>query len=182
LRESREATPLTERLAVRDWLLGGAEEHEPRPRAGSAGGVTEAGRRAAEAYAAEAAKRAAATSPADDILDDSAAFRAAAEKLQAKAPRPAAAAKSKKKKDAAAASKKEPPKKESKGKLSAQAAAQAATKEPMFDAVDEEFFAREAELWHAPPHDSFDDLEPTQPRGKRPPASRRDWFGLNKKK
>ena len=52
----------------------------------------------------------------------------------------------------------------------------------MFDAVDEEFFAREAELWHAPRGESFDDLDPSAPsspapRGKRPPP-RRDWFGL----
>jgi hypothetical protein len=53
----------------------------------------------------------------------------------------------------------------------------------MFDAVDEEFFAREADLWHAPAADTFDDLEPSAPRGKRPAAPRgRDWFGLNKKK
>jgi hypothetical protein len=54
----------------------------------------------------------------------------------------------------------------------------------MFDAVDEEFFAREADLWHTPTGDSFDDLEPSapssSPRGKRPPPGG-DWFGLKKK-
>ena len=51
----------------------------------------------------------------------------------------------------------------------------------MFDAVDEEFFAREAELWHTPSGETFDDLDcPSAPRGKRPPP-RRDWFGLKKK-
>ena len=50
----------------------------------------------------------------------------------------------------------------------------------MFDAVDEDFFAREADLWHSP-IESFDDLDPS-PRPKRGPQSRRDWFGLNKKK
>ena len=69
-RETRESTPLTERLAVRDWLLGGGDEREPRQRIDTPSGVTEAGRRAAEAYAAEAAERAAVKSPADDILDD----------------------------------------------------------------------------------------------------------------
>jgi CheY-like chemotaxis protein len=183
-RETRESTPLTERLAVRDWLLGGGDEQGPaRPPAGAAGGLTEAGRRAAEAYAVEAARRAAVKSPAEDILDDSAAFRAAAKAAPAAKTATAAkpVAKTKKKKaPAAAAAKKEAP-----AKLSPQAAAQASQKEPMFDAVDEEFFAREADLWHAPSADSFDDLEPSAPpssssRGKRPPP-RGDWFGLKKK-
>ena len=44
----------------------------------------------------------------------------------------------------------------------------------MFDEVDEEFFAREAELWHTPSGETFDDLEPAAPssparRSKRPP-------------
>ena len=64
-KETRESTPLTERLAVRDWLLGDGDEREraPRGRRRRASGVTEAGRRAAEAYAAEAARRAAVKSP-----------------------------------------------------------------------------------------------------------------------
>ena len=70
--EPRDVTPLSAQLAVREWLLGaepegGREEAAPR---GEARGVTEAGRRAAEAYAAEEAKRADAPSPADDILND----------------------------------------------------------------------------------------------------------------
>ncbi|HEX6836956.1 MAG TPA: DUF4388 domain-containing protein, partial [Polyangia bacterium] len=202
-KETRESTPLTERLAVRDWLLGDGEPERERPPTGAAGGVTEAGRRAAEAYAAEAARRAEEKSPGDDILDDSAAVRAAAARV---APGKPAATKPKKEptapKKEPAASKKEPtapkkatapakkaaapkkegaPKKEAPAKLTAQGVAAASPKEPMFDAVDEEFFAREAELWHAPPADTFDDLEPNAPRGKRPPP-RRDWFGLNKKK
>jgi CheY-like chemotaxis protein len=209
-RETRESAPLTERLAVRDWLLGGGDEQQPPARApvGTAGGLTEAGRRAAEAYAAEEARRAAVKSPADDILDDSAAFRAAAKAAATAKPvaakpiaakpvaakpvaaKPAAAkaaaasvaaAKPKKKKAPAAAV----AKKEASAKLSPQAAAKASPKEPMFDAVDEEFFAREADLWHTPSSDTFDDLEPSSPpptsaRGKRPPP-RRDWFGLKKK-
>ena len=203
-KETRESTPLTERLAVRDWLLGDGEGEggagtEPRARPnGAPSGVTEAGRRAAEAYAAEAARRAAVKSPAEDILDDSAAVRAAAAKLEPRAPSPAAAKSApvaakaapiaaktaKKKKDAPKKeAAKEPPKKEPQkkepAKLSPQAAAQAHGKEPMFDAVDEEFFAREAELWHAPKPDTFEDLEP-RPRSKRPSAPR-DWFGLKKK-
>jgi len=186
-KETRVATPLTERLAVRDWLLGEAEGAErPRPPAGAAAGVTEAGRRAAEAYAAEAAGRAQEKSPADDILDDSAAVRAAAAKTApAKKPKkkePVAAKKAAApEKKGAAPAKKEPGGKKEAAKLSPQAAASAATKEPMFDAVDEEFFAREADLWRPAPSDSFDDLEPAAPRAKRPPP-RRDWFGLNKKK
>jgi CheY-like chemotaxis protein len=221
-RETRESTPLTERLAVRDWLLGDGEEPRSRPATTTAGGLTEAGRRAAEAYAAEAARRAAVKSPADDILDDSAAVRAAAAKLEPKAPAakapaaakapiatkappiaakappiaaktppiaakapPIAAKTAKKKKEPPKKEPAKPAKKEAAGKLSAQAAAQAHQKEPMFDAVDEEFFAREADLWHPPAADSFDDLEAPDTgaaRGKRPPPpSRRDWFGLKKK-
>lgn len=179
-RETRESTPLTERLAVRDWLLGGGDEPAPRQRVDTPSGVTEAGRRAAEAYAAEASRRATAKAPADDILDDSAAVRAAAA-AKPVAPKP------KKKKAPAPAAAPVAAKRDAPAKLSPQAAAQATPKEPMFDAVDEEFFAREADLWHTPPPDTFDDLEPaakaapTAPRGKRPPP-RRDWFGLNKKK
>ncbi len=209
-RQTRDATPLHERLAVRDWLLGDGDEPRPRPTNGAAAsGVTEAGRRAAEAYAAEEARRAAERSPADDILDDSAALRAAAAKApgkpdakpdakapskpepraETKATKAAPAAKQQKKRPAAGPPpKKDPPpkrelpaKKDAAAKLSPQAAAQAHSKEPAtFDAVDEEFFAREAELWHTPP-DTFDDLDPAPPRPKRPPP-RRDWFGLNKKK
>jgi CheY-like chemotaxis protein len=181
-RETRDATPLHERLAVRDWLLGDDDEQQRRRPANgaAASGVTEAGRRAAEAYAAEEARRTAEKSPADDILDDSAAVRAAAAKAQARAP---AQVEAKPKPQKAPKKKKDPAsKKDAPAKLSAQAAAQANSKDPAtFDPVDEEFFAREAELWHTPP-DTFDDLEPAPPRGKRPPPPRRDWFGLNKKK
>jgi len=187
-KETREATPLTERLAVRDWLLGDGEGggEKPRPPTGAPSGVTEAGRRAAEAYAAEEARRAAIPSPADDILDDSAAFRAAAAKVTAQKPAPAKAAPAKAapakpapaKPAGKAKKKKEKP---ASAKLSPQAAAAAPPKESPFDAVDEEFFAREADLWHSAPAETFDDLEPSPPTRKRP-APRRDWFGLNKKK
>jgi len=185
-KETRESAPLTERLAVRDWLLGDGDGDKARAPAAAPSGVTEAGRRAAEAYAAEAARRAQQKSPADDILDDSAAVRAAAAKTApAKKPKkkePVAAKKAAApEKKGAAPAKKEPGGKKEAAKLSPQAAASAATKEPMFDAVDEEFFAREADLWRPAPSDSFDDLEPAAPRAKRPPP-RRDWFGLNKKK
>jgi CheY-like chemotaxis protein len=186
-RQTRESTPLTERLAVRDWLVGDGEQPRARPPSTAPTGVTEAGRRAAEAYAAEAARRASARSPAEDILDDSAKVRAAAARVE---PKPAAARpKSAKKKQPAAAkepgARREPAKKDASAKLSPEAASRAQAKEPMFDAVDEEFFAREAELWHAPSADSFDDLEPSGARKKRPSpsasSSRRDWFGLKKK-
>ncbi|MDB4966898.1 MAG: response regulator receiver protein [Myxococcales bacterium] len=209
-RDSRESTPLSERLAVRDWLVGGDEPRE-RP-AGTPSGLTEAGRRAAEAYAAEAAARAAETSPADDILDDSATVRAAAAAAKpsvkpAAAPpvKPAAQPKAKQparpavedqpvaapKSVAAKAVSKAKKKRERRAgdpiapaKLSPLATAAATSKEQhAFDDVEEEFFARESELWHAAP-DTFDDLDPKpklkQP-GKKTPAGR-DWFGLNKKK
>ncbi len=55
-------TPLREQLAVRDWLVGaGAEEARTT--------VTEAGRRAAEAYAEEAALRSTQSAPADDLFE-----------------------------------------------------------------------------------------------------------------
>jgi CheY-like chemotaxis protein len=222
-RDTRESTPLTERLAVRDWLVGGEEPRE-RPANHSPSGVTEAGRRAAEAYAAEAATRAAAKSPAEDILDDSAALRAAAAKAPpssksaptAKAAPPAARsappakaaplAKAAPPAKAAAPSKARPitappvaaksipkPTKKKKerraepapasAKLSPQAAAAAHHKEQYpFDPVEEEFFARESELWHAVPADSFDDLDPKPKAPAKKPAPPRDWFGLNKKK
>jgi len=195
-KETRESTPLTERLAVRDWLVGDGEGEKTRPPTGMPSGVTEAGRRAAEAYAAEEARRAAVPSPADDILDDSAAFRAAAAKVASGKPapgKPAPAAKAPPAAKAAPAKpaaakpaakgkkKKEPGKKDAPAKLSAQAAASAPPKESHFDEVDEEFFAREADLWHSAPAETFDDLDPSPPSRKRP-APRRDWFGLNKKK
>jgi hypothetical protein len=169
-RETRQATPLTERLAVRDWLLGGADEPKERPVNGAnAGGVTEAGRRAAEAYHAAATARAAEKSPADDILDDSAAVRAVA---PAPAPRKKAAAKKSKKAAAPAAAPQA-------GKLSPQAAASAPEKEPLFDALEEDFFAREADLHRPSTIDTFDDLEPHGPHKKQ--SLRRDWFGTKKK-
>lgn len=258
-RESRESTPLTAQLAVRDWLLGGGEEAREARRlpSGAAAGVTEAGRRAAEAYAEEEARRAAATSPADDLLDDSAALRAAvAAAPAAPAAAPAKAARAAKKRKgrgeparrelvaprsapAAKAPSKpatrpqaaqatqpstkpqptQPPTKpqptqpskaqpaqptgkppaaksparpttspgvlpapspaETPAKLSPQAAARAAAKEPVFDPLEEAFFAREADLQRPPHVDTFDDLDPP-PRGSKL-SSRRDWFGLKKK-
>jgi CheY-like chemotaxis protein len=222
--ETRESAPLTERLAVRDWLLGDAEaKPAERPKNGSPGGVTEAGRRAAEAYAAEMARREAQTSPADDILDDTAVLRKAlseatmtpgppvkpiakaepaaqqpkpapqpkpAEKAEP-APQPKPAAKAEPapqpkpvakpvpqpaakpastaaKAEPRPASKAEPPSKKKKAKLSPQAAAAAPPKESHthFDAVDEEFFARESDLWHVPV-DTFDDLDPASAHKKK---------------
>lgn len=56
-------SPLTAQLAVRDWLLGAPVEPERST-------VTEAGRRAAEAYAAEQERREHEAAPAAEILDD----------------------------------------------------------------------------------------------------------------
>ena len=205
-RETRETTPLSERLAVRDWLLGAGDEQRDRPPAHAApGGLTEAGRRAAEAYAAQAARRAAAPSPSDDILDDSAALRAAAAKVtraRSAAKKGAAAKKETPRKEAArepaAARKDASPKKDAvakkdvggrgaatgkkdpvAGKLSAQAAAHAVTKEPVFDPFEEEFFARDTDHLRPSTVENFDDLEPNDPRRKL--SGRRDWFGFKKK-
>jgi CheY-like chemotaxis protein len=71
--EGSNASPLTAQLAVRDWLLGAAAGEDTRTT------VTEAGRRAAEAYAEEEARRAAQVAPAADVLDDSAELRAHAD-------------------------------------------------------------------------------------------------------
>jgi ActR/RegA family two-component response regulator len=54
-------SPLTARLAVRDWLLGAPQQAAERST------VTEAGRRAAEAYAEEQARRAKEKPPAEDL-------------------------------------------------------------------------------------------------------------------
>ena len=60
-----EPSPLTAELAVRDWLLGTKDDKAPRTT------VTEAGRRAAEAYAEAAERKAAAPpTPAADLLED----------------------------------------------------------------------------------------------------------------
>jgi hypothetical protein len=51
-----------------------------------------------------------------------------------------------------------------------------------FDALDEDFFAREAELHRDEPADSFEDLgadEPPPPRAA-PSAGRRGWLGFGK--
>jgi len=63
-------SPLTAALAVRDWLLGGqaGEEGAPPKVEEPRSTVTEAGRRAAEAYAEEEARRAAERAPGDDLL------------------------------------------------------------------------------------------------------------------
>lgn len=163
-RETRHATPLTERLAVRDWLLGGGDEPRERPVNGAAAsGVTEAGRRAAEAYHAAESARGRAKSPADDILDDSGTVRAVAATQPAR--KKTSAAKKAKKPAAAAAA-------ESPAKLSPQAMAAAPEKEPLFDPLEEDFFAREADLHRPAAVENFDDLEP---QGKRKPL-RKDWF------
>jgi hypothetical protein len=58
-------------------------------------------------------------------------------------------------------------------KLSAHAAAGAHVKEPAFDDLDEEFFAREAELNKVGPVETFDDLD-SGPKRKLGPRKR--WF------
>jgi CheY-like chemotaxis protein len=172
-RETREATPLTERLAVRDWLLGGGDEPpgaKERPVNGSASGVTEAGRRAAEAYHAAEVARTSEKSPADDILDDSASVRAVA---PAPAPRKKTGHGTKKSKKAAPAPQPQP------AKLSPHAAATAPEKEPLFDPLEEDFFAREADLHRPATVDTFDDLEP-HGHHRDKSSFRRDWFGSKK--
>jgi CheY-like chemotaxis protein len=308
--ERRDVTPLSAQLAVRDWLLGAEPAAAGEaPRGDAASGVTEAGRRAAEAYAEEMAARAAEPSPADDILNDTsrvptlepealagepAAPEAAAPRAPLEdtptAPRESKrgpTARNKKKKGAAepahethapiahgkphesaihdkthepiahakathvadahakphgsaiAAKTHEPiahgkvdgsangraqtqppeahahkpeahahkpeahahkpeahahkpeahahkpeahahkPEAHGKpvpGKLSPTSVARAVTKEPVFDDLEEEFFAREADLARPPTVDTFEDLDASQPRPKLSP--RRNWFGF----
>jgi hypothetical protein len=68
------------------------------------------------------------------------------------------------------------PEAEQAGKLSAQAAARAHAKEPVFDDVEEDFFARAADLHRV---DDFSDLEHSEDHRKL--SSRRNWFGFRKK-
>ena len=75
------ASPLTAQLAVRDWLLGSNQEEHIRST------VTEAGRRAAEAYAEQAAlDQSAPPPPAHDLLDDTDKIRTHAGRPQPGAP------------------------------------------------------------------------------------------------
>lgn len=62
------------------------------------------------------------------------------------------------------------------GKLSQQSTAQAHTKEPVFDELEEDFFARESEhLQHPPTVEDFADLEHDARRKLSP---KRNWFGF----
>ncbi len=64
------------------------------------------------------------------------------------------------------------------GKLAPAAAAGAHPKEPVFSDVDEEFFAKEAELHKLEPVETFEDLD-LGAKGK--PAPKRGWFGWGEK-
>jgi hypothetical protein len=62
------------------------------------------------------------------------------------------------------------------GKLSQQSSAQAHAKEPVFDALEEDFFARESEhLEHPPTVEDFADLEH---EARRKLSPKRNWFGF----
>jgi hypothetical protein len=229
-------SPLTAQLAVRDWLLGAGDTDRVT--------VTEAGRRAAEAYAAEEAKRAATPRPTEDLFGDAddtdRAMKLSAAELRR--PEPAAPAvaiedvptapreakrgpeaRNKKKRSRSKSGRHEllPPAKldpanvdqtvpfnkismpppvpptngparagapyhrpeaahKAEAKLSAQSAQAAHEKEPMFDDLDEEFFASEAQLHKVEPVENFDDLD-SGPKRKAPSA-RRGWFGFGAKK
>jgi CheY-like chemotaxis protein len=182
-------SPLTAQLAVRDWLLGAPPAgEEPRST------VTDAGRRAAEAYAAEEARRAS-PPPTDDLfgeterhprvdlpepVEPAASHAEAAVPVPPPVENPAAHEPAPVEKPAEApkpAPEARRGKKKHKGQPVEKPAAHAdppARRDPTparFDEFDESFFAREAELQSAP--DNFDDLE-SSPKRKIPPKRR--WF------
>ena len=203
----RSISPLTAQLAVRDWLLGTAT---PEPRST----VTEAGRRAAEAYAEAASQRAQAEpAPADELFtappsrtapSRTAASRTAASRTAATpsparhtppiptpvaedaptAPReaargPSARNKSKQGKSktqlakAAAPSADAPSDTGKTARFPREAVEEAAVQEPVFDEVDEAFFAREAEIGQVDPVENFDDLDHTGAQRKL--SQKRKW-------
>jgi CheY-like chemotaxis protein len=217
-------SPLTAQLAVRDWLLGAASPGEA-----STSTVTEAGRRAAEAYAEEQARRAATPAPAEELLDDTA-------KVRTHAAAPAAQIHDK------PTGRKKPKRKPRITKPKAPAPSQTVAPPPIpagdtdrvarvelrpsadqsaipqmvldgdttepfprlqveaplppppqppappppkpappvkelhFTDVEEEFFAREAEIGKITPAESFDDLEPVEHTGPK-----RRWFTFGQK-
>jgi hypothetical protein len=67
------------------------------------------------------------------------------------------------------------------GKLSLESSTKAHAKEPVFDELEEDFFAREAEhLQHALTAEDFSDLEHTAANRKL--SAKRNWFGLRDEK
>ncbi len=180
----RSISPLTAQLAVRDWLLGTAA---PQPRST----VTEAGRRAAEAYAEAASRRSQVEAMPGDELFVAPASRAAEVPTPIvedapTAPRepargPSARNKSKHGKFKPHVGKPSEAEKRTEAaddtgrttRLPRDLLDEAPTKEPVFDEVDEAFFAREAEIGKVEPIESFDDLDHTG--GKRKLNPKRKW-------
>jgi hypothetical protein len=164
----RSISPLTAQLAVRDWLLGTATAQLRST-------VTEAGRRAAEAYAEAAAQRAREERPSDDLFASEALARdprlpggngAPATTLEdaPTSPREAVRGPSARNKHRGKEPKraKAPPPAPGTPELSAPATLETSTPdEPVFDPIDEAFFAREAELSQVQPVETFDDLDET---------------------
>jgi CheY-like chemotaxis protein len=174
----RSISPLTAQLAVRDWLLGTGA---PQPRST----VTEAGRRAAEAYAEAAQRRAQA--PAEDLFVQAPLVRAAMTPAPTPSPTPTKAkagapARNKKRVDA----KKEAPHYEgakpaapkAQSKLPHPVDETAPHKEPVFDDLDEAFFASESELHKVEAVDDFRDLDET---AKRRLSRKRSWRSSDNK-
>jgi len=208
----RSISPLTAQLAVRDWLLGTATAPQRST-------VTEAGRRAAEAYAEAAAARAKVEPAESDALfnDGPTAKEDATPALvideAPSAPRepergPAARNKRRPSQEQVAvpeaaklspaqrASAAEAPKPRSKSaersagisapkasvekraaKIAPAAIEQAPVKEPVFDEVDEAFFAKEAELSRVEAAESFDDLDESMRHRKLSPKKKWSLFG-----
>jgi hypothetical protein len=176
----RSISPLTAQLAVRDWLLGTAE---PQPRST----VTEAGRRAAEAYAEAASRRAQAEAlPSDDLFE-----RAPTPAVPTPVPDDVPTAPREAAKGASARNKPKKPKAPTDpekyadapsdtaqtARLPREVLKEAPAKEPVFDDVDEAFFAREADIGHVEPVDNFDDLEHTGAKRKLNPKRKWSLFG-----
>ena len=206
----RSISPLTAQLAVRDWLLGTAT---PEPRST----VTEAGRRAAEAYADAAAQRSRrqaaesdelfseksapekmASSSSSDVererppvaIPPIAVVPAAVAPVASAAAEPVAVQAPLAIDDAPTAPREATKgpvarnKRRQKGQPEARAVVVAAAPTPvveqisaqpesLFDDIDEEFFAKEADLQKLDPVETFDDLD--GPASGRKSSVKRKW-------
>ena len=184
----RPISPLTAQVAVRDWLLGTAS---PEPRST----VTEAGRRAAEAYADNAANRADDRNESDDLFGDETVRQ---EKLEAEpeVPESPAVARTLPEqrfdsfgdlKTDTEHTQLQPPA-EPKVVVAPQREVVATApgverKQPAphtFDELDEAFFAEEEELHRVAAVESFDDLDESKGTKKLQPKKKWGLFGGTK--
>ena len=170
----RSISPLTAQLAVRDWLLGTAASSQRST-------VTEAGRRAAEAYAEAAAERARTEPmPSEELFAPPSAHIGAVPTPTIEdaptAPResvrgPVARNKSKGER-VTSPNAREATKPASVARAPAPVTS-APAHEQVFDDVDEAFFAKEAEIGQVQPAESFEDLDDTG--RKRRLAQKKKW-------